>query len=811
MGILIKNQNIVYSIKGNLGPYTYILSRSGAMLLGAATPYGYPLLILQLNSDYWSRNISFLPEYLEDHTLAIVYQNTGVTGMANPIPVVKVNRINIYDDETFIGKTRSINTCLDLSKILSELYSLYPNTTIHLRVANGIYIDNSVKLRGNTILEGTFYINQDKIGTNNYVFSTYTITNFSATATNGNYYYAYVTGSPPTGPADYFYGYKSTGELNAKYKIIENVNKDKFLVYCEQPPTTGNLNYELIADRIIFKNAKFIPFMHSNSKANLIHYNLNVSFENCFISKSIIRGKSIKTENCEFENTYFNIERSEKLEIIESKALNTADGYLIEGNPLYPCKIIIENNDLSVYTTAEALFKSNFNFTNTNLTKIIIENNNLQDSYIDAAYTNILRTAPLKIRMHEGSIPSSLFITQGNRYRIVTGTKEQAKTFGTPYYGPDGLEKAFNDINPYETIVVKGKIGQVTGNPIKVINVNQKPFSIIGDTGDASVSPNEAATLYRIGLIYTPNVFPAKDIIEIKNLNIERATYDEIGEPSFFVLNLPNNVTYSFDKIEFKNCHLKKLAGLIDLRNDYASDGSTLYGNQIIIDGCNGENSTLFYVDTYYRIYYKVINTIIKNCVITINENLTGKSHDYGMFIDTWNIYSDPNTTQTVTIMIENCHAYLQSGSVNHFVELGISEINNNFNVVIDRFYYTQGSSNANVREFLIRISRSKFVHIINSTFQNNSSINACLIWAKMLQVRNVISYNHSPFIYFNPSGLSSPYYVVCLSNYNFSNQFIYFAYADNVNFIKVGNYGATHQVGNGTFANYVEAANIDS
>jgi hypothetical protein len=814
---IINTRNKIYYYYGSLNNTN--LSRSGAMLLTYKTDVG-GVHIQQINIDYtFDYNISFLPECLEDNTLAIIYQDTGVTGMTNPAPVVKTNRIDIYNDDNFIGRVQSKNTCLDLSKVLDELYSLYPDTTIHLRIANGIYIDSPVTIRGDTILEGVFYVNQDKLAARgvNYVFSSLrdSIPDFSATQTSGNYYYIRTT-CPYTRSSDYFYGI-SGNNLTAKYKIIERVNSTTYLAFCEQPPTGGE-SYYLISNNIIFKNSKFIPSMQSTNRAWLTHENLNVSFENCFISKSIIRGKSIKLENCEFENTYFNIQKSEKIEIIKSKALNTADGYLIEGNPLYPCKIIIENNDLSVYTNAEALFKSDFDFANTNLTKIIIENNDLQDSYIDGAYINILRPSPLKIRMHEGSVPSSLFITQGNRYRIVTGTKEQAKTFGTPYYGPDGLEKAFNDINPYETIVVKGTISQVTGNPIKVININQKPFSLIGDTGDTSTSPNSPATLYRIKLVYTPNLFPAQDIIEVKNLRIQYE-YDDTNSD---FLNIPLNEanTYSFGTIEFKNCQAVKARSLINIQTPNVS-GATFFGDVLCFDRCIGNNSTFFRCDASYLMHYFVKKTLFKNCSITINDNVTGYGNKYGRFLVTSTNFAALDSLRMACIVLKDCCAFLDAGSwdkiaaVQKFVEFISNPEVPFFLIFIDGFQFEISFYLCDITEQIIYINRAWNVMITNSYFIGSAighMVPGCRVYSRFLHVNKVYSYGPFPCIYYTPI---EPYdsNVVLLSTCvygNSSGDFIRFTTATAVRFSKVNNFNPVHYVEDGSsFEAYVDVGNV--
>jgi len=486
------------------------LTRSGAMLL----TYN-PSTISQIMPTYHR----YLPRYYEDNILAIIYQDIGKYDSAiNFNPVVKTNRISSEDDNFFIGKTQSKNLCLDLSLILDELYSNYPQSKIDLRISNGIYIDKQIILRGNTTFEGTFYINQDKIG-NLDVFNAYTIGTapISIISLQNNYYYLDVNLPSQTeinkiGPNDYFYGYNSSGNIVVKYKIIERVSKNRFLVFREL--YTGDpSSYRLIIKNIKFKNSKIISAFTSTTSCRFCSTDVGIEFINSFISNSLIKGNEIIIKDSTSDRIQIDITKTERFEMESSKTVNTITP-LITGSPIYPITIIMKNNDLFAYNTYDSVF-NNFNFDNSNIKKIILENNNISDAINDNLYTYILKLTPQRGNIREGSVPA-LAITQQNFYRVVAKDKSSANTFGTPYYGTDGLLKAIQDANAGDIIVLnQGDFSFSTNTSVNIT----KPISIIGNKYREDSNYRLFPRIYRL----TINWYPTTDFqhsVEFKHLHI---------------------------------------------------------------------------------------------------------------------------------------------------------------------------------------------------------------------------------------------------------------------------------------------------
>ena len=768
---IIKTKNNIYFTTKSTN---YSLCRSGAMLLEYDETYIYQKEIFS--------DTSYLPEEIEDNTLAVIYHDVAASSQLDRFrPVVKTNKIDINDDTYDISQFQAKNTSLDLNTVLDELYQNYPNKTIHLRITPGIYIDKSILLRGDTTLEGTFYMNAAKLGTS-YVFiqleEPFSITGSKLTLRADEPYYYILSSSPipisKHGPNDYFY---KPSDLSIKAKIIEHISDYQKLVYAEKWSGSLEAQLHLISNNIKFKNSKFVYITVGvndiSPYINLTHPRMRVTFENCFISHSTIRGNHIKIDNCELAFPFnIDVAYTERLEISRSKTINILNN-LIKGNPNYPITIVIENNDLSSLQNASNIFDSSFDFSNPNIQKITIKDNNLQDAHIDDLYSNILIPSPQKGYIREGTLPA-LFITQQNAFKIVAQDMAQAKTLGTPYYGPEGLQKAINDANPKDTIIIHGEI---SSSNLYYINL-YKSLTFIGDNNgklfnvrfDRWLDPSETGHKYAI----------------FKNLQIE---FDpSLFYTNFFTLECTTpSVGGGFHTIEINNCTTYGCASVVALRTPKDRETSMTI-HSILFKHVTFSNSTGLRSNLESTLNLSLGQLVFEDCWLGFNKN--GQPQYYAITNNYLKMFA------SAIVILNRCNTYIHSDVDNFDYILKWICDNNSWKTPIFRieqsYFWNNGGTNPSQLPF-IYINKTGMVIIANSYFETSKALNN-FIWVRGGQLvaygnhfgNNQSTNQYAASIKFE-KGFSGKHNVICYGNVS-HNKLVHFYQGENVNAIFIGN-----------------------
>jgi hypothetical protein len=423
LGEIVKTENgIETNIYSNF-PTGWNLCRSGQMLLAYSIGAGY---IYQLNTNYLLGD-KYLPELLEDNTLAVIYQEIG-NYIENYIPATRTNRIKKFE-----------SSCLDISKVLEELYEENPHKSIHLKIENGIYIDTPVKIRGDTTLEGTFYLDWGRLGAN----TVFTKDNISVTALNSlanSYYNLTLNNIALIGPDDHIYSYDTAENLLKEYSIVEQINNYQYLIHFDKQIQSGVESvYRLISNNIKFVNSKFIPSFDATTPVKLTDRDMKIEFNSCFIDNCRITGKSIKLKQTKLKNIQIYVSETEYLEITNSTLIQ-GTGF-IRDNPVNPITIIIKDNDLSLCDTADQIFDSSFTFPSDKIQKIVIKDNKLNEPHIEVLSSNILIPYPTKGIIREGFRQTKIWetstvVTPDNKIRTMISQNLRFRYSDKTFYKP---------------------------------------------------------------------------------------------------------------------------------------------------------------------------------------------------------------------------------------------------------------------------------------------------------------------------------------------------------------------------------------